>query len=111
MTATQGALFQGIGAEGEAFEEGRLYLLVNEHPRYHNGFSGHVHAGAFVGHDGPFATVHVISRPAGGEIRGYLRIEGMLYLRLPVNPREWDALDLEVSRQLGCPVVTRELAE
>jgi hypothetical protein len=107
---TQGALFEAVSAEREAFKDGRLYLLVKEHPHYHNGFSGHVHAGAFLGYDEPFATVHVMSPPAGGEIRGYLRIEGMLYLRPQANPPEWDALDVEVSRQLGCPVVVKELA-
>lgn len=96
--------------ERRAFEDGRLYLLVQE-GRYSPDWSGHVCAGRYLQARGaPHRTVHVISRPAGGEVRGYITIDGSpLFVRTPVNVT-WDALDAEVSRRLGLPVVTREIA-
>ena len=92
--------------ERDAFDSGALYLLISE-GRYSPNWSGHVGAGQHAKSSGaPCRTIHVMSRPAGGEIRGYISIDGSpLYLRTPASPLEWNALDLEVSRRLGLPVV------
>lgn len=52
--------------------------------------------------------VHVMSRPAGGEIRGYALVDGVAYLRLPVTPREWGEVDDAVAAALGVEVVADE---
>lgn len=80
-----------------AFTEGDLYLLIDK-PRPHGGrlFS------AFVGDrevtDGtPLVLVHVMSKPARGEIRGYIMTpDGALRLRLPEYTGHWPALDAAV---------------
>lgn len=95
-----------------AFENGVLSLLVTERGRYDSrSWGGHAGAGAKISYDGPFASVHVMSRPAGGEIRGYVRINGVLHLRLPAYPSQWDELDIEVSRRLSCPVKTSDVSQ
>ena len=97
--------------EDEAFEDGRLTIIMTEHLHYHRGFSGHVRSGEFIRWEGDkFATVHVVSKPAGGEIRGYVRLGGVLFLRTPAYPPSWDDLDLAVSKRLGMPVCNREVA-
>lgn len=105
--ATPGRLdFDSDGGVREAFDDGRLSLLVKEHPRYDSrAWGSHVRASAFISHGQPFATVHVMSKPAGGEIRGYVRLN-VLHLRYPVMA--WPELDEEVSRRLGLPVVASE---
>lgn len=110
MSMTQQSLLpEPVSAERAAFDAGDLYLIVKDHPRYNDReWSSHVNARAFFGYSKPFATVHVISRSAGGEIRGYMWLEGLLYLRMPSYPPDWANLDLEVSRHVGCPVVTHE---
>lgn len=49
--------------------------------------------------------VHVMSRSAGGEIRGYALIDGRAYLRLPNYAGEWPELDTAVAVALGVEVV------
>ena len=93
----------------EAFEDGRFYLLTHEH-RYHSGFAGHVRARHYVQSQGETCrTVHVMSKPAGGEIRGYIQIgHGALLLRTPASPLDWPELDEQVSRRMGLPIVASE---
>lgn len=86
----------------QAFAEGRLYLKIDPEKRH----SPHL---SFVNRptrwDGIGAIVHVISRPAGGEIRGYVLINGALYLRLPNYAGDWPELDAAVARRIsakGC---------
>lgn len=93
--------------EEAAPDTGILYLLVKEHARDDSrAWGSHVKARDALAYAGPFATVHVMSRPAGGQVRGYVRINGILYLGRPAYPQEWD--DLDLSRRLQCPVVRCE---
>lgn len=48
--------------------------------------------------------VRVMSRPAGGQIRGYLLHNGRAYLWLPDAIGDWPEMDAEVSRRLGVEV-------
>lgn len=52
--------------------------------------------------------IHVMSGPAGGEIRGYALVDGRAHLRLPARPREWDQVDEAVATALGVEVVAQE---
>lgn len=66
--------------------------------------------GMFVGirdvHEGDrLSYVHIISKHAGGEIRGYVIHAGRLKLRLPCYTAEWPEMDRAVSEALGLPVV------
>lgn len=93
-----------------AFGDGRLYLRVEARGKYSSEWSGHVRAREAMALYGcSFQTVHVISRPAGGEIRGYIQIDGgALLLRTPAYPPDWPELDCAVSEELGVPVVVEE---
>lgn len=93
----------------DAFKDGRFYLLTHEH-RYHSGFAGHVRARHYVQSQGETCrTVHVVSKPAGCEIRGYIQVgDGALLLRTPAYPPDWPELDEQVSRLMGLPVVVSE---
>jgi len=104
--------FESASDESQAFDDGVLYLHVVPRQKYYRDWSGHVRAGEYMSSEGArFTTVHVISRPAGGEIRGYIQIEdGALLLRTPAYPPDWPELDAEVSRRLGLPVVVTELS-
>lgn len=84
-----------------AFDDGRLYTLVDESRRI--GHSSFVGSHEFKWDDSG-VIVHVISKPSGGEIRGYVRINGELRLRLPCTPIDWPELDEVVSRRLGLSV-------
>ncbi len=81
----------------EAFAHGRLYVEVDAETRLNPHLS-------FVDRpakwDGIGALVHVISRPARGEIRGYVLIAGRLHLRLPNYAGDWPELDAEVTRRV-----------
>jgi hypothetical protein len=85
------------------FQGTPLYLLVDD-PRPVGSRSV-----AFVG-DGklhpqmPVQFVHVISPPAGGEIRGYVWVSESLRLRSPCYSGEWLDMDAAVSKALGVPV-------
>jgi hypothetical protein len=94
--------FSWSGDVEQAFTDGRLYVEIDE-PR---SISPHL---AFVNRpakwDGRGSLVHVISRPAGGEIRGYVLIEGKLHMRLPNHAGDWPELDAAVARRVsakGC---------
>jgi hypothetical protein len=94
--------------EQEAFADGRLYIDVRQHPHYTPAWSGHACAGRFIKSLGqPFAVVHVISKPAGGEIRGYVRHGDTLYVRTP-SRMDWPEIDQYVGERLGCAVVASE---
>lgn len=47
------------------------------------------------------AFVHVMSRPAGGEIRGYVLYDGQLRLRLPCYTGAWPEMDRVVAEAVG----------
>lgn len=49
--------------------------------------------------------VHVISRWAGGEIRGYIIHKDRAFVRYPASPREWPELDRVVEKTLGVRVI------
>lgn len=81
-----------------AFGDGRLSIIVDDE----RSLSLHL---SFIARpakwDGRGAVVHVVSRPAGGEIRGYVLIAGVLHLRLPNYAGEWPELDAAVERRLN----------
>jgi hypothetical protein len=91
-----------------AFGDGRLGLLITNHEAYHRGLSGHVRAGITAAFDGqPCYVIHVMSKPAGGEIRGYIWVGDAVYIRLPLR-MEWIELDQIVCNRLGLTVVIDE---
>lgn len=68
-----------------AFERGDLYLHDSEAASHYYG---------------RIRKIHVMSKPAGGEIRGYMSIEGGPWL--PANPcysGEWAEMDREVEKR------------
>lgn len=96
--ASQLSLAIDYSAEVEqAFVDGRLYLLVDDE----RNLNPHL---LFVDPpkkwDGRGALVHVISKPAGGEIRGFILIDGRLHMRLPNYAGAWPELDAAVSRRM-----------
>lgn len=50
------------------------------------------------------AFVHVMSRHAGGEIRGYVLIDGKLHLRHPCYTGRWPEMDEAVEAAIGASV-------
>ena len=91
----------------DAFAAGRLCLIVDA-PR-------ELDRVPFVGdamHEGARGrVVHVMSRPAGGEIRGYVMLDddGMLRERCP-RPIRWREMDLVVAERLGASRIVRHSA-
>lgn len=85
------------GEVEQAFADGRLYLQVDAE-RTHSPYLSLVDRPAKW--DGIGSIVHVISRPAGGEIRGYVLIAGKLHLRLPNYAGDWPELDVAVARRV-----------
>lgn len=77
----------------DAFDAGRVYLVVDKPQPQHRGLGSYIGDGTIA--DGTkIQFVHVISRPAHGEIRGYvLTPDGQLRLRLPCYSGEWAAMD------------------
>lgn len=70
-----------------AHRDGDLTIIV-DHPR------------------GGERLVHVMSRPRGGEIRGYRLCErGCAHVRLPAYTGHWPELDALVARVVGCRVI------
>jgi len=49
-------------------------------------------------------VVHVMSPHVGGEVRGYMIVDGELRLRLPAYSGAWTEMDEAVSAHLGMPV-------
>lgn len=95
----QGQLALSWSGEIEAaFADDRLFIEVDAEKQLHPYLS-------FVDRpakwDGVGALVHVISRPAGGEIRGYVLIDGKLHLRLPNYAGNWPELDAAVARRIN----------
>ena len=103
MIAAQAELPLEYSGEVEAaFADGRLYITVDDQfERTGRTLSPHL---SFVARpatwDGHGKLVHVISRPAHGEIRGYVLINGLLHLRLPNYAGDWPELDAAVARRL-----------
>ena len=56
----------------------------------------------------PIATVHVISKWAGGQIRGYVLHKGVLKLWLPAYPWEHPLVDQAVSDVMGLPIIVHD---
>lgn len=83
----------------EAFAEGTLRVEVDA-PVGAGNLTSHVAGGLELG--GQVTWVHVLSKPAGGEIRGYAKVGDVLRLRLPAYPVHWTELDAEVCERLGC---------
>lgn len=81
-----------------AFGDGRLYLTIDEA----------MALGRALGRGWNFAgdakadpadlvrVVHVMSRPSGGEIRGYVLLDGALRQRGPCHHGSWPVLDAAV---------------
>jgi hypothetical protein len=80
-----------------AFGDGRLYIEVDDEKRHSPHLSFIDRAAKW---DGIGAIVHVISRPAGGEIRGYVLIAGKLHLRLPCYSGPCAEMDAAVARRV-----------
>ncbi|MGE0444537.1 MAG: hypothetical protein AB7P99_04860 [Vicinamibacterales bacterium] len=96
----QGTLdFAGVANEVDAaFADGRLYLIVDAQVKdvgwrcfYEGQQPGVYETGSIV---------HVMSKPAGGEIRGYLLIDGRLHLRLPSYTGDWPEMDAAVAQRV-----------
>lgn len=82
-----------------AFADGRLSIIVDDERTLDPRRSSFV--ARPVKWDGHGAFVHVMSSPAGGEIRGYVLIKGALHLRLPNYAGEWPELNTAVERRLN----------
>lgn len=85
-----------------AFQDGRMYLIVDKPVRSCGYRDSMVAGGEAADPDGNVTWVHVISKPAGVEMRGYARVGDELRLRLPAHPVEWPEVDAEVCRHLRC---------
>lgn len=89
--------FSGASEVEVAFLDGRLSLLT--FPVRRAGQCLH-YEGRAIDHD-EARTVHVMSAPAGGEIRGYVLMpDGSLHLRLPCYSGEWPEMDAAVRSRL-----------
>lgn len=90
------------GEVEQAFADDRLFIIVDDEKplQWHLSFVARPEKWDCRG-----SIVHVVSRPAGGEIRGYVLIDGTLHLRLPNYAGDWPELDAAVSRRLSAPVV------
>lgn len=82
-----------------AFADGRVWLIVDE-PRPYGRHSSAIE-GPCPHWDEPVRWVHVMSRPAGGEIRGYALVEGELRLRLPNYSGDWPEMDAAVRARVA----------
>lgn len=94
---------QAIQNEVEAaFADGRLYLILGEVQPLTRLTADFVGADSYgVKAAGKLRWVHVISKPAGGEIRGYAIVEGenVLRIRLPNYRGDWPELDNAVQER------------
>lgn len=83
-----------------ALEEGALRIEVDE-PRELRSTKGRITFNGDEAFDAEtrVRVVHVISKPAGGEIRGYAIVDGELYGRGPYHT-DWPALDALVRSTL-----------
>ena len=86
-----------------AFLDGRLSLLIDgptKEPMWRFNYAGG-HGSQAEGR-----LVHVLSRPAGGEIRGYvLTSDGVLRLRMPCYSGRWPEMDEAVRVRVGASTV------
>ena len=86
-----------------AFLDGRLSLLIDgptKEPMWRFNYAGG-HGSQAEGR-----LVHVMSRPAGGEIRGYvLTSDGVLRLRMPCYSGRWPEMDEAVRVRVGASTV------
>lgn len=85
-----------------AFARGDVYLIVDAPVRSDGYRDSGVYGGEAADAAGKVTWVHVISKGAGGEVRGYAKVGNELRLRMPAYPLEWPELDAEVCRQLQC---------
>jgi len=84
-----------------AFTDGRLSIVVDDERtlQWHLSFVARPEKWDCRG-----SIVHVVSKPAGGEIRGYVLINGTLHMRLPNYEGDWPELDAAVERRLGARI-------
>lgn len=80
-----------------------LYILVDS-PTRHMGDSRSAAARCNVRIGDDYQLIHVISRPAGGEIRGYVLSGGVAVLRRHSHPEKWPEVDAAVAEALRCEV-------
>lgn len=92
-----------------AFVDGRLSVRVDEPTRSSGQRDSMVCGGSAADSEGMVTWVHVMSKPAGGEVRGYAKVGQELRLRLPEYVVEWTALDAEMCRRIGCVRVVRPI--
>lgn len=86
-----------------AFASGTLRLVIDDESKFDSRRTG-MFRGCNRWKDGePIRIVHVVSKSAGGEIRGYVIVRQELYERGPSYMR-WPAMDREVSRQIAFPI-------
>lgn len=80
----------------DAFADGRLFVVVDP-PRPHGNRSAAFAGCNGIKYDAPIRFVHVVSKPAGGEIRGYVLTEdGVLRGRVPCYTGDWPEIDAAV---------------
>ncbi|MBZ4398657.1 hypothetical protein [Myxococcus sp. AS-1-15] len=92
----------------DAFADGFMYVLVSRPERSAGHRDSMVCGGNAADASGMVRWVHVMSKPAGGEVRGYALVGDELRLRLPAHPESWPEVDAEVCKRLECArVVTR----
>lgn len=87
-------------------EHDPLYLLIGD-PAIHRGDMRRSSYGMPIPIDDAYELIHVISKPAGGEVRGYVLHEDKAFIRRPCTPEEWDEVDRAVEAALGVTVVTQ----
>lgn len=94
-----------------AFADGRLSLVVDDAMPLGRALGGRGwnFAGDAKADSADIArVVHVMSKPAGGEIRGYVLIDGALRQRGPCYAGPWPVLDAEVLKRV--PGASRVIA-
>lgn len=51
-----------------------------------------------------YMVIHVISKPAGGEVRGYVLAKGVAFVRYPTTPRDWPEVDAALASAIGVTI-------
>lgn len=91
-----------------------LHILVSEpKSRWKLGASSRWHSPGLPGvssdDEDSLRTVHLMSKPAGGEIRGHWLVNGCLWLRSPCYTGIWEQIDNLVSETVSAPVAPYEM--
>ncbi len=86
-----------------AIADGRVRMIIE--PVKGDGWGRMTVPDGFAGEWGQHRNIHVISIPAGGEIRGFnLDDDGVAWVRPPVYSGEWPELNAAVAQHLGVVV-------